>query len=141
MLAILNDDSCEPPPLREPPARRYTASVPLADADAGARIRELFRRGFAGGVQRIVLTSADHHVSRDVVEHAFDALRYSGLVCVTTREGAFALIGMTGVDDVLLEGVPWGTEHALTGLLRAARERHLPMVILPECLLTELARA
>jgi glycosyltransferase A (GT-A) superfamily protein (DUF2064 family) len=65
------------------------------------------------------------------VEHAFEALRYSGLVCAPDGDGDISLLGMTQLHGDLLAAIPWGTNAALDELLRAARERHISVLLLP----------
>jgi len=70
-------------------------------------------------------------VPRELVDHAFDALRYSGLVCAASADGAIALLGMTQPLDELLAAIPWDTGNALEQLLSTAREQHVPVLLLP----------
>ena len=92
---------------------------------------EAVRNRLADGSNRVVVTSADSALSADTLEHAFEVLRFSRLVCAPDTSGDIALIGMSQSHDALMASVPWGTEDALDALLRAARDNHLPMVILP----------
>jgi glycosyltransferase A (GT-A) superfamily protein (DUF2064 family) len=131
MQAIENEETSEHPPVRERAQRRAVQSVPLSERTAGARVNEIVRQHIADGSQRVVITHANRDLPRELVEHAFDALRYSGLVCAPDSEGDIALLGMTETHDALLAAIPWGTNAALDELLRAARELHVSVMLLP----------
>jgi glycosyltransferase A (GT-A) superfamily protein (DUF2064 family) len=131
MYATENDETNERPPVRERAQRRAVQSIPLSERAAGARVNEIVRQHIADGSERVVITHADHDLPREFVEHAFDALRYSRLVCAPGGDGDIALIGMTEAHDTLLEAIPWGTNAALDELLRAAREHHVSVLLLP----------
>lgn len=111
--------------------RRVIESVELSDRMAGARVIEAVRNRLANGSNRVIVTSIDSALSADTLQHAFDALRFSRLVCAPGIDGEIALLGMSQSHDALVASIPWGTEGALEALLSAARESHLPMVILP----------
>jgi glycosyltransferase A (GT-A) superfamily protein (DUF2064 family) len=131
MHATENEETNEHPPSRERAQRRAVESVPLSEQSAGARVNEVVRQHIADGSQRVVITHADRELPREFVEHAFDALRYSGLVCAPDGAGDIALLGMTQAHDALIAEIPWGSGNALDELLRAARERHVSVMLLP----------
>lgn len=131
-MQTANDYSMEQPAdVRERALRRVIENVELSDRTAGERVIEVVRSRLADGSQRIIVTRADSALPADTLEHAFDALRFSGLVCAPGSDGEIALLGMSQQHDALLASIPWGTDDALEALLRAARESQLPMVILP----------
>jgi len=131
MHAIDNEDTTGQPRVRERAQRRAVENVALSDRAAGARVTEVVRYRIANGSQRVVITNADRAVPRELVDHAFDALRYSGLVCAPDADGAIALLGMTQPLDELLAAIPWDTGDALEQLLRTAREQHVSVLLLP----------
>lgn len=131
MHASENEESNEHPPVRARAQRRAVESVPLSERSAGARVTEVVRQHIAGGSQRVVITHADRELPREFVEHAFDALGYSVLVCAPDGDGDIALLGMTQTHDALFAAIPWGTSAALDELLRAAREQQLSVMLLP----------
>ena len=131
MHAIDNEDTTGQPRVRERAQRRAVENVALSDRAAGARVTKVVRYRIANGSQRVVITNADRAVPRELVDHAFDALRYSGLVCAPDADGAIALLGMTQPLDELLAAIPWDTGDALEQLLRTAREQHVSVLLLP----------
>jgi glycosyltransferase A (GT-A) superfamily protein (DUF2064 family) len=131
MHATEKEDTSDRPKTRERMQRRAIENVALSDRGAGARVIAVVRDRIADGTQRVVITNADSEVSRELVDHAFEALRYSGLVCAPDADGAIALLGMTQPLDDLLAGVPWDASDALEQLLSGARERHLSVMLLP----------
>jgi glycosyltransferase A (GT-A) superfamily protein (DUF2064 family) len=131
MQATDNEERSEQPLTRERAPRRALESVVLSGHAAGARVADVVRDRIADGSQRVVITNTKREPSRDLVEHAFEALRYSGLVCAPDGDGDITLLGMTQPHDELLSAIPWGTSAALDELLRAAREKHVPVLLLP----------
>jgi len=131
MRATQNEEMIESHSVRGRASRRAIESVVLSGHAAGARVAEVVRDRIADGSHRIVITNTHRKLSRDHVEHAFEALRYSGLVCTPDGDGDIALIGMTQPHDELLAAIPWGTNAALDGLLRAARAKHVSVMLLP----------
>lgn len=131
MRAVTYDSMEHPADVCERAPRRIIEKVELSDRKAGEQVIEAVRSRLADGSHRIVVTSADSALPADTLEHAFDALRFSRLVCAPGIDGEIALLGMSQQHDALLASIPWGTDDALEALLRAARESQLAMVILP----------
>ena len=131
MQATQNEERSESPPTRERASRCAIESVMLSGHATGTRVADVVRGHNADGTHRIVITNTKRELPRDFVEHAFDALRYSALVCAPDGDGDIALIGLTKPHDALLATIPWGTDAALNELLRAAREQHVPVLLLP----------
>jgi glycosyltransferase A (GT-A) superfamily protein (DUF2064 family) len=131
MRATQNEERSESQTTGGRASRRAIESVGLSGHAAGARVAEVVRDRIADGSHRVVITNTHRDPSRDLVEHAFDALRYSGLVCAPDGDGDIALLGMTQPHDELLATVPWGTNAALDALLRAARAQHVSVMLLP----------
>lgn len=117
--------------LRERSLRRVIENVELSDHRAGERVIEVVRNRLAKGSHRVIVTSADCALPANMLEHAFDALRFSRLVCAPGSDGEIALLGMSQSHDALVSSIPWGTDDAFDALLRAARESHLPLLLLP----------
>ena len=116
---------------RERETRRAIESVALSGHAAGARVAEVVRDRIADGSHRVVITNAKRDLPRDLVEHAFEALGYSGLVCAPDGDGDIALLAMTQPHDTLFATIPWGTSAALDELLRMAREQEVSVMLLP----------
>jgi glycosyltransferase A (GT-A) superfamily protein (DUF2064 family) len=131
LQATTNDDTSGTIRERERAQRRAIEHLELSDRSAGARVAEVVRDRLADGSERIVITNSDREVPRDLVDHAFEALRYSGLVCVPDADGEIALLGMSQPLDELVAMIPFGSVGALEGLLTAAREHHVSVMLLP----------
>lgn len=116
---------------RDGASRRAIHNVELSDRLAGERVIEAVRNHLADGTHRVIITSAENELPGELLDHAFDALRFSGLVCAPGSGGEIALLGMSQSHDALVASIPWGTDDALAALLRAARESRLPLMILP----------
>jgi glycosyltransferase A (GT-A) superfamily protein (DUF2064 family) len=117
--------------VRERAQRRAIESVSLSEDGAGERGTEIVRNRLEDGAQRVIITHSANELPADLVEQAFDALRYSTLVCAPDGGGDITLIGMTEPHDALLSSIPWGAENALDDLLSAARSRNVPVMLLP----------
>jgi len=131
MQVIENEDVNKRTIVRERAQRRAIESVSLTEDGAGERVTEIVRNRLENGSQRVIVTHAARELPTDMVEHAFEALRYSTLVCAPNGDGEITLIGMTEPHESLLAAIPWGTEKVLDALLSAARSRNVPVMLLP----------
>src|SRR5450432_3183970 len=131
MQATEGEDTSDKVRLGERAQRRAIENVELSHSAAGARVTEVVRHRLADGSERVVITNADREVPRELVDHAFEALRYSGLVCAPGGDGAIALLGMTQPLDELLAAIPWDSGDVLDQLLSAARARDVSVMLLP----------
>ena len=131
MQVMGNEDTSKGASTQERAFRRAVESISLSDQSAGSRVTEIVRSRLDDGSQRVVITHAALDLPADFIEHAFDALRYSAIVCAPGDDGEIALIGMTEPHDALLGAIQWGSSGALDALLSAARERQVPVVLLP----------
>ena len=131
MHVIENEDVNKRTHVRERAQRRVIESVSLTEDGAGERVTEIVRNRLESGSQRVIVTQAARELPPDMVEHAFEALRYSTLVCAPNGDGEITLIGMTEPHESLLAAIPWGAENVLDALLSAARWRNGPVMLLP----------
>jgi glycosyltransferase A (GT-A) superfamily protein (DUF2064 family) len=131
MQVIENEDVNKRASVRERAQRRVVESVSLTEDGAGERVTEIVRNRLENGSQRVIVTHAARELPPDMVEHAFEALRYSTLVCAPNGDGEITLIGMTEPHESLLAAIPWGAENVLDALLSAARSRNVPVMLLP----------
>jgi glycosyltransferase A (GT-A) superfamily protein (DUF2064 family) len=131
MQVIENEDVNKRASVRERAQRRVVESVSLTEDGAGERVTEIVRSRLENGSQRVIVTHTARELPPDMVEHAFEALRYSTLVCAPNGDGEITLIGMTEPHESLLAAIPWGAENVLDALLSAARSRNVPVMLLP----------
>jgi glycosyltransferase A (GT-A) superfamily protein (DUF2064 family) len=131
MQVVENENTNRRTNVREHAQRRAIESTSLSEDGAGERVTEIVRNRLEDGSQRVIVTHAASELSADIVEHAFDALRYSTLVCAPGDDGDITLIGMTEPHDALLASIAWGTGSSLDALLSAARSRNVPVMLLP----------
>jgi glycosyltransferase A (GT-A) superfamily protein (DUF2064 family) len=131
MQVIENEDTNGRTHARERAQRRAVESISLSEHGAGERLTAIVRNRLGDGSQRVVVTHAARELPRDIVEHAFEALRYSAIVCAPDGDGDITLIGMTEPHDALLASIPWGENNVLDELLSAARSRNVPVMLLP----------
>lgn len=130
-MQVLEDEGTKRTLARDRANERARESVSLSDESAGMRVMEIVRDRLQNGSRRVVITNAQRELPLDLVEHAFDALRYSAIVCAPDGDGDIALIGMTEPQDELLSAIPWGESDALGHLLSASRTKHVPVMLLP----------
>ena len=102
MQVIENADGRKRTSLRERAHPRAFESISLTERATGERVTRIVRDRLEDGSQRVVIANAESELPREFVEHAFDALRYSALVCAPIGNGHIALIGMTEPQDALL---------------------------------------
>jgi glycosyltransferase A (GT-A) superfamily protein (DUF2064 family) len=78
-------------------------------ADLGERMHRCFGSLIGGGARRVVMIGADvPHIADAAVSEAFAALDHHDAALVPTRDGGYALIGLSAMHD-LFSGVPMGT--------------------------------
>jgi glycosyltransferase A (GT-A) superfamily protein (DUF2064 family) len=130
-MQVLEDEGTKRTLARDRANERARESVSLSDEAAGTRVMQIVRDRLQDGSRRVVITNAQRELPLDLVEHAFDALRYSAIVCAPDGDGDIALIGMTERQDELLSAIPWGESNALDQLLSASRTKHVPVMLLP----------
>jgi glycosyltransferase A (GT-A) superfamily protein (DUF2064 family) len=131
MQVIENEETNKRTSVRERAQRRAVESVSLSGDGAGQRVTEIVRNRLEDGSQRVIITHSANELPADMVEQAFDALRYSTLVCAPDGDGEITLIGVTEAHHALLSSIPWGAENALDELLSAARSKNVPVMLLP----------
>ncbi len=131
MQATTDEDTSGTIRDRERAQRRAIEHLEFSNRSAGARVTEIVRARLADGSERIVITNSAREVPRELVDQAFEALRYSGLVCAPDADGGIALLGMSQPLDALFARIPFGSAGALEGLLTAAREQHVSVMLLP----------
>ena len=131
MQVIENEETNKRTYVRDRAQRRAIESISLSEDGAGERVTEIVRNRLEDGSQRVIITHAARELPVDLVEHAFEALRYSALVCAPDGDGDITLIGMTEPHEALLASIPWGAENALDELLSAARAGNIPVTLLP----------
>ena len=131
MQVIENEETNNRAHVRERAQRRAIESISLSEDGAGERVTEIVRHRLEDGSQRVIITHAARQLPVDMLEHAFEALRYSALVCAPDGDGEITLLGMTEPHEALLASIPWGAENALDELLSAARARNVLVTLLP----------
>ena len=102
----------------------------------GCRMQRLWRLGFAGGAEQVVLIGSDlPGLEPADVEQAFTALEAQPLVLGPASDGGYWLIGihrsgfqLAGAS--LMAGIPWGGDQVLATTLERARQRHLQPALL-----------
>ena len=99
-------------------------------------MQRLWRLGFAGGAEQVVLIGSDLPALEPAdLEQAFTALEAQPLVLGPASDGGYWLIGIhrsgfRRAGASLMAGIPWGGDQVLATTLERARQRHLQPALL-----------
>jgi rSAM/selenodomain-associated transferase 1 len=102
----------------------------------GCRMQRLWRLGFAGGAEQVVLIGSDLPALEPAdLERAFTALDAQPLVLGPASDGGYWLIGInrsgfSRMGSTLMAGIPWGGDQVLATTLERARQRQLQPALL-----------
>lgn len=89
--------------------------------DLGKRMSNAFQDGFNDGYNNIVLIGSDlPNISKEIINHGFNALKHNDVVFGPAVDGGYYLVGMSKLHDCIFENKAWSTsnllEETLTGL-------------------------
>jgi rSAM/selenodomain-associated transferase 1 len=110
--------------------------LPQGSGGLGCRMQRLWRLGFGGGADQVVLIGSDLPALEPAdLERAFAALEQRPLVLGPAHDGGYWLIGITRAGftragSTLMAGIPWGGDQVLATTLERARRRQLQPALL-----------
>lgn len=110
--------------------------LPQGRGGLGCRMQRLWRLGFGGGAEQVVLIGSDlPGLERGDLERAFTALEEQPLVLGPASDGGYWLIGVNRAGfgqagAALMAGIPWGGDQVLATTLERARQRQLQPALL-----------
>ena len=106
-------------PFFEQCARRFAVTLrQQCGADLGARMRHALADALARGNRPVLVGTDCPGLNAAGLAEAFHALRPGGadVVLLPTEDGGYALIGAARIDDLMFDGIAWGSDsvHAQT---------------------------
>lgn len=107
--------------------------IPQAEGDLGERMRGVMEALFARGAAAVALIGSDlPHITSSPITAAFDVLAddRDALVLGPAADGGYYLVAAARVPDVFT-GIEWGTARVLEQTQRVARDRGIPVRLLP----------
>jgi rSAM/selenodomain-associated transferase 1 len=103
---------------------------PQRETDFGARLLHAFEYTHDAGYQRTILISSDSpHISRAIIQQAYDALTHTDVVLGPAEDGGYYLIAMRHPYDVF-SAIPMSTEVVLELTIAKAKEQNLSVSLL-----------
>jgi rSAM/selenodomain-associated transferase 1 len=110
--------------------RELPCAFPQLDADFGARLLHAFEVMQAAGYQSTILISSDSpHVSRAIIQEAYDALEHADVVLGPAEDGGYYLIAMRSPYDVF-SAIPMSTDVVLEMTIAKAKAQDLSVALL-----------
>lgn len=108
--------------------------VPQSGGDLGARLEELFRRGFEWNRRAVIVLGSDHPgLPRRYLRGAVRWLRRGGdrVVLGPTEDGGYYLLGLSQPHPELLRGIRWSTPDVFRATVERVRAQGLALRVLP----------
>lgn len=108
--------------------------LPQSDGALGARLEDLFRRGFEGNHRAVIVLGSDHPgLPRRYLRGAVRWLRRGGdrVVLGPTEDGGYYLLGLSRPHPELLRGIPWSTPGVFRATVERVRAQGLALRVLP----------
>ena len=110
--------------------REKPYTFPQRETDFGARLLHAFEHTCDAGYQRTILISSDSpHISREIIQQAYDALEHADVVLGPAEDGGYYLIAMRHPYD-LFSAIPMSTEVVLELTIAKAKEQNLSVSLL-----------
>jgi rSAM/selenodomain-associated transferase 1 len=104
---------------------------PQPTGDLGERMQHIFEESFARGYRRVVMIGTDApEMSKPTVRRAFRLLRTNAAVFQPTRDGGYALVGLSAMLDVF-SGIAWSTDKVMAQTRRRLDKLQVGFAELP----------
>ncbi len=113
-----------------PAFAQHMRCFPQQGADLGARLLNVFQWTHARHFERTIVISSDSpQISREIIEHAREALHEADVVLGPAEDGGYYLIAMRKPCDVF-SGVPMSTSVVTQRTIELAERQHLSVRLL-----------
>lgn len=100
-------------PARSPFRRLVRKTKPQPTGDLGERMQRIFEESFAHGYRRVVMIGTDApKMNQRTIRRAFRLLNKNVAVFQPTRDGGYALIGLSRMLAVF-SGISWSTDKVM----------------------------
>lgn len=104
---------------------------PQEGPDLGARLKAAFRALRAEGFKRVLCIGSDSPtLDPERIREAIDSLEVCELTLGPTEDGGYYLIGTSGEEESIFEGIPWGSAATAAATLDRARVSGLSVRLL-----------
>lgn len=112
------------------PALHY---VPQQGDDLGERLISAFQIAFEQGVKAALALGSDTlGLKPELISKAFDELENYDVVLGPAKDGGYYLIGLSGLQPLLFQGIPWSTSGVFSTTLERIKQIELSHYLLHE---------
>ncbi len=109
-----------------------TNFLPQKGKNLGERMKNAFKQSFAEGAKRVVIIGSDSPtLPVSYIQKAFDTLKKIPIVIGPTFDGGYYLIGLSGLNDDIFDGIGWGTSRVFDQTLTRIKSLNTQVYVLP----------
>ncbi len=109
-----------------------TNFLPQKGKNLGERMKNAFKQSFAEGAKRVVIIGTDSPtLPVSYIQKAFDILKKIPIVIGPTFDGGYYLIGLSGLNDDIFDGIGWGTSRVFDQTLTRIKSLNTQVYVLP----------
>jgi rSAM/selenodomain-associated transferase 1 len=113
-------------------AKQPTNFLPQKGKNLGERMKNAFKQSFAEGAKRVVIIGTDSPtLPVSYIQKAFDILKKIPVVIGPTFDGGYYLIGLSGLNDDIFDGIGWGTSRVFDQTLTRIKSLNTQVYVLP----------
>ncbi len=113
-------------------AKQPTNFLPQKGKNLGERMKNAFKQSFAEGAKRVVIIGTDSPtLPVSYIQKAFDILKKIPVVIGPTFDGGYYLIGLSGLNDDIFDGIGWGTSRVFDQTLTRIKSLNIQVYVLP----------
>ncbi len=109
-----------------------TNFLPQKGCNLGERMKNAFKQSFAEGAKRVVIIGTDSPtLLMSYIQKAFDVLKKIPVVIGPTFDGGYYLIGLSGLNEDIFDGIGWGTSRVFGQTLTRIKSLDTQVYVLP----------
>ncbi|MBO1224719.1 MAG: TIGR04282 family arsenosugar biosynthesis glycosyltransferase [Candidatus Scalindua sediminis] len=112
--------------------KQPTNFLPQKGKNLGERMKNAFKQSFAEGAKRVVIIGTDSPtLPVSYIQKAFDILKKIPIVIGPTFDGGYYLIGLSGLNDDIFDGIGWSTSRVFDQTLTRIKSLNTQVYVLP----------
>lgn len=112
--------------------KQPTNFLPQKGKNLGERMKNAFKQSFAEGAKRVVIIGTDSPtLPVSYIQKAFDILKKIPIVIGPTFDGGYYLIGLSGLNDDIFDGIGWSTSRVFGQTLTRIKSLNTQVYVLP----------
>ncbi|MEE8190392.1 MAG: TIGR04282 family arsenosugar biosynthesis glycosyltransferase, partial [Candidatus Scalindua sediminis] len=112
--------------------KQPTNFLPQKGKNLGERMKNAFKQSFAEGAKRVVIIGTDSPtLPVPYIQKAFDILKKIPIVIGPTFDGGYYLVGLSGLNDDIFDGIEWGTSRVFDQTLTRIKSLDTQVYVLP----------